>query len=629
MEKENNNLGKESIYEKIKESLDLIIASVGVLLGIFIIYLSLAFEIHQQDIGGTIVITSALYLLLRKRLLKASENFQFEPTRKFIYINNIIFFLSLSLSVWFLYNTLYSRPLIYFILVAVACASIALEILYSNNKKWAGLILIKILLIGITFYGGIYYEFPGDIYGVDTKFHNEITEQTIEYGHIVHGQPYSYFPIFHIFAASTSILTSLNVYNSIFLSMTFLYVFSVIFVFLIGQKLINKQAGFLAALMLVVGDYRNFFGSAPIPMSLGAVFFTMILYLLIVNTPNPSYKRIIAFFLLSILILTHTIAGFVMFAALISLFIWKNITNYLNNISVSKFTLLWSTAITFGVMLIAYWMHAFQSGGLSFFDQQLYVLNIALTQDVEFAVGAAEKVSYYVPTGIFEIFLIHLGYLIFLGMGIIGIYILLKDKNEFKVPLCLTMVVLFAITYGVSLFGIGVLLQSRWFTFIYVILAIVSAFGIFKLANLINKKFREIAVVTIIFLLSLIMITSPAGITILHPEEKRSAMASKTSELQGYATINRIFNGTYGSLGPGMISPDYNYSEDKGKLYVLMKDAFKYALVRTEVEIKGGAEVKRNTLFILRDELKIGLESNSNVAYDNGEFRGYVIKNNL
>ena len=67
------------------------------------------------------------------------------------------------------------------------------------------MILIKILLIGINLYGGIYYEFHGDIYGVDTRFHNAQTETYIEKGHITLDHPsftgtnaYYYFPIFHI-----------------------------------------------------------------------------------------------------------------------------------------------------------------------------------------------------------------------------------------------------------------------------------------------------------------------------------------------------------------------------------------------------------------------------------------------
>lgn len=178
-----------------------------------------------------------------------------------------------------------------------------------------------------------------------------------------------------------------------------------------------------------------------------------------------------------------------MLVVLISLLTWKNINNYLNNISTHKFTLLWSSTTAFGVMLFAYWMHAFEGpGDKSFFDQELYILYKALTQDAEFAVGAAEKVSYFVPITNLEIFLNHLGYLIFLGIGIIGTYIWLKNKDEFKFPLCLSMVVLFVIIYGFSLFGINAFLPPRWFSFVYILLALVSAFGVFKLSNLINKK---------------------------------------------------------------------------------------------------------------------------------------------
>jgi len=637
MKKENNDFKKEGIIKKLWEKLDVVIASGGVLLGLFIIYMSVVYEIHQYDIGGTIFIASALYILLRKKLLKASENFDFKPTWKFIYINNIVFFLIFSLSIWLLYTSLYSRSLIYFILVALACASIALEILYSNNKRLTGLILIKILLIGITLYGGLYYEFD-DVYGVDTRFHNAIVSETIAETYIPSGQSYSYFPIFHLLSSSTSILTSLNVYNSIFSSITFLFVLSVVFVFLIGQKLINSKAGLLAALMLVFGDYRIIFGAAPIPMTLGIVLFTIVLHLFIVNTPKPLYRRTIVFFLLIVLVLTHTIAGFVMLVTLISLFIWKNINNYLNNISISKFTLLWSVGIAFCVMLLTYWMYAFQCpAGLSFFDQEIYSLHTALTQDAEFATGTVEKVSPYISHSYFEYLLDDLGYLIFLGIGIIGTYIWIKTKDEFKVSFCFTMVVLFALLYGFALFGLRNILSTRWFSFVYVILALVSAYGIFKLVNLINKKEGIAILVIAIFLISFFMITSTVSNddNPLYNKEKAYRLGNKASELQGTATIHQIFNRTFKitaapervlfnvpcvPLDYNVTSLNYNFNKDIGEMYVLRKDAFKYHMV--EKLIRNGIGIP----VILDEEFKTRLEINSNKIYDNGEVWGYVIK---
>lgn len=615
----------------------IIIASGGVLLGIFIIYMSLAFEIHQQDIGGTILIASALYLLLRKRLLKASESFDFKPTRKFIHTNNIIFFLALSLSVWLLYTTLYSRSLIYFILVAVACASIALEILYSN-KRLSGLILIKILLIGITLYGGIYYEFPGDIVSVDTRFHNPITEQTMEYGHIIPEQAYSSFPIFHILAAQTSILTSMNVYDSLFWSTIFLVAFSIIFIFLLGQKLINTKAGLLAALMFVFADWTIGY-SIAIPMSLGFVFFTIILYLFVVSDPKPLLRRIAAFFLYIVLILTHTIAAFTLLVTTISLLVWKNINKYMNNLSVNKFTIFLGTAIIFGVILLSYWMYAFQCPSCSsFFD---YSVNALYTGLIKYSIYSGneelatvqEKVSNYVTSNYMEYLLDHLGYLIFLGIGIIGTYLWIKSKDEFKVPLSYTMVLLFAFIYGFSLVGITAIIPTRWFIFAYVILAIVSAYGLFKLINLINKRFATISFVIIIFLMSFFMITSTISNndSPLYYKEHTSLCAYKQSQLQGILTINKLFNGSYGSISPyiqgkvdpAILSVNYTFSKDKDKMYVIRKDAFIYPRLWTTALERAGAGA---TPYILDEEFKKRVELNSNEIYDNGEIWGYLIK---
>lgn len=126
-----NNSEKEGFPEKIKikDNLDLIIAAVGVLLGIFIIYLSLAYGIHQYDIGFVIFISSLLYLVFRKKLIESKDTIEFRASKRLILLNNIVFFTSIALSVWLLHSTLYYRPVSYFILIAKACASIALEIL--------------------------------------------------------------------------------------------------------------------------------------------------------------------------------------------------------------------------------------------------------------------------------------------------------------------------------------------------------------------------------------------------------------------------------------------------------------------------------------------------------------------
>ncbi|HII92055.1 MAG TPA: hypothetical protein HA262_07795 [Methanosarcina sp.] len=617
---------------------DTIFPLCGILLGIIIIILSWLYGIHQQDIAATIFFASLIYLLLKEKLLKGNEIFQLQTAGWLAYINNISFFFIISLNLWILYTNLYTRPLSYFILVAMACVSITFEILHSNEKTLeSGFILFKILVVGLLLYGGIYYEFA-DIYGVDTYLHNAEISIYIAAGHVVLDAPqgtfnaYYYFPIFHILASVTSILTGLNVYNSIFSSVTFPYIFSSVFVFLIGKKLVNSKVGLLAALMLVFGNYRITYGAAPIPMSLGSIFFVEILYLLLTNVSKPTYNKSIVIFLLAILALTHTIAAFIMLVTITSLYFWNKINSRLEGFNVTDSKIFLNTVGMFGVMLLAYWMYAIADPGRSsatFFDQIMSCFHHALTYDAEFATSVSEKVSPYVSTSYFEYLLDHLGYILFLGTGIVGTYTWAGDKNGSKSSLSLTMIVLFAALYGFSLMGMRTIIPSRWFIFAYVILALVSASGILRMATLIKNKFNVVTVLMIIFLMSFFMVTSTIsnGDNPLYNKLSSQRLGHTKSELQGAETIEKMCDGILTpsgetilkSIDPDMVSPDYSFTGDRGKLYVLDNDAFRIPIVLGKVSQGIYYPV------ILDYSFKVKFELNSSKIYNNGEVYGYLV----
>ncbi|AKB30499.1 hypothetical protein MSSIT_3780 [Methanosarcina siciliae T4/M] len=625
------NFEKLEFIKSIGRRADAIFPLCGFLLGCFVIYMSLSYRIHQQDIGGTILFASLTYILLKEKLLKGNEIFQLQVPKWSAYVNNIFFFFVFSFSLWILYTNLYIRPLSYFILTAFACVSITFDILHSNEKL-SGFVLFKILIIGLLLYGGIYYEFS-DIYGTDTHFHNGETSIYIERGHIVLDAPqgyfnsYYYFPIFHILTSVTSILTGLNVYDSIFSSITFPYTFSVVFIFLIGKKLVNSKVGLLAALILVFGDYRILFGAAPIPTSFGSVFFMEILYLFLVNASKPIYNKFIVIFLLVVLVLTHTIAAFIMFVTIISLYFWKKIKSYLEGFNSTDSKIFLNTIVMFGAMLIGYWLYAIsvpERSSATFLDYILSSLYHALTYDAEFATSVTEKVSPYVATSYSEYFLDHLGYLFFLGTGIIGTYVWLMDENVYKSSLSLTIVVLFALLYGFSLMGMRTIMPSRWFIFVYGILALVSASGIFRMANLIENKLNIVTILTIIFLMSFFMVTSTIsnGDNPLYNEKSSQRLGHKASEINGIETIGRIYNGTINPIDLNMVSLGYSFIEDRGKLYVLNKEAFRIPVVSKKINPGIINSV------ILDDSFKARFESNGSKIYNNGEIWGYLFNSN-
>ncbi|CEG13779.1 membrane hypothetical protein [groundwater metagenome] len=227
----------------------------------------------------------------------------------------------------------------------------------------------------------------------------------------------------------------------------------------------------------------------------------------------------------------------------------------------------------------------------------------------------------------------------------VGTYIWLRSKDGFKMPLCITMVFMFAVVYGFPMFKVQSMLPERWWAFIYITTCLVFAYALFKLANLINKKFRMPIVISIIFLTCLLMVTSSHSNKdnpIFYPKSTVGS-AYKSSELNGMETIHQIFNkdhpqqyiiprfygqttiyqifnGTYSALSPNILFPDYNFSADEGKLYVIAKNAFEVSMFHRKLY------VKKYENYILNDEFKIRLEANSNEIYDNGEIWGYAIK---
>lgn len=422
------------------------------------------------------------------------------------------------------------------------------------------MILFKILLVGIISSAGIYYEFDG-IYRVDTLFHNGQTEISAERGHITQEAPRGYrnvyysFPIFHLLAAETSILTSLDVHSSIFASVGFLFLFSVVFIFLF------------------------------------------------------------------VVMLTHTLASLILLVILTMVFVGGKINSYLHSYKLE--TSIKSVTVTsFLVMLFGYWMHAFQSQSTSTFEYMIYAIYSGLTVDMEFA--DISDISVYVSSNYFEYVLDKFGYILFLFFGIVGCYIWLRDREDkYKLPFVLSMVVLFVIIYGLSLFSVRCGIPGRWFPFAYMLLAIVSALGIFKFTNIINNNvIKNMFIVTLIFIISFFMITSTTSNkdSPLYNKEHTTKVWTTTSDIYGSKTINTIFNGTLKTPNLNTISPEYNISEDVGNLYVLKESDFKYP-----VSIYNRS-TERAIGVMLNEAIKTKISTNGNEIYDNGEVLGYLIK---
>ena len=220
--------------------LDVLFGVLGIFIGTLVIYLSYTMNLRQQDIGFAILIPCLIYLTLRWKLIAPTHDY-FIPTKSITLLLNIIFLFAFTASIILLRLNLYYRPPLYFILVSIACAAIAVEIFYSNEKPQVWSVITKILLISLSVRAGIFYNFPA-LMGADIWGHMTYIQAIIDNGMIlrnVESIPYSFkycdYPIFHLIITITQILTHTTLKNSLFLSIGFFAVVSTIFIYLIGK----------------------------------------------------------------------------------------------------------------------------------------------------------------------------------------------------------------------------------------------------------------------------------------------------------------------------------------------------------------------------------------------------------
>ena len=265
-------------------ALDKVVAVLLLCLGTVFIVWSISLKHYYVLMPGSFLVASLLYLLLRQRVSAGALLPRFKTGCKFGLVSHIIFVVCLCLSIWLVWHNLYYRPPLYFALLVVAAASIIWDILSADQTKRSHTFvpLLKMIVLSLSVYAGMYYQFPG-INGVDPWLHNEWIQETLNLGHITQGQfvgnnYYFLLPIFHLAVSTTQILTGLSTYSSAFVAVGFLVAASCLFVFLIGSRLVNRQAGMLAALIVPLASQSIEFGTMIIPMSLGFCFFIAILY---------------------------------------------------------------------------------------------------------------------------------------------------------------------------------------------------------------------------------------------------------------------------------------------------------------------------------------------------------------
>ncbi len=518
-------------FTKLVEKLDIIFCFGMLFTGLVILYLSYKSGIEQYGLGLAFSLGLIAYYLLKKKVDFKNINIDciYNQDEKInstsFLITNIVFWICFTLSIAILYNIEYIRPPLYFILVTLAFFAIFLEIFnIKNNGKCIYFIIFKILLISLSFRVGRYYSFA-TISGSDIHFHLMFAKSIIANGRImdINADKYFYTPFWHVFEAINSIILTVNLKDTLFISLVAASALIIsLFTYLIAKKLFNVKIGLIAVLFVNIADMLFVATVTGInPGTLVLIFFIITMFCLI-QTKN---RLIYSFFIILLIfesIITHQLSTFVFFNAMvifaISEFLYLQFHNKLTVVKKSHYIA--STSITlisiFFISMIFYWMNMSLGSG-SFFDNMINRLHHTFTDMFSEYAGRGEPPStVYVNMlsnyGIISNLMYNLGYIILFGLAIIGILMLLNRKYGSRITfqyICAS-IFLFGLIYPGTYIGLDqLLIPHRFLPFLELFLIIFAAFSVYLIFEIKIIKWNKIYTSVIVLFLIFFMITTP------------------------------------------------------------------------------------------------------------------------
>jgi len=397
--------------------------------------------------------------------------------------------------------------------------------------------------------GGIFFEFPGLV--APDRFHIILTEYIRENGHVIPEDyrmewlpiditGYRSIPAMNIIVCIYGLITSITSYKEcLFLSIGIFEISSLLFVFLISKKLLDSpELSLFATLLIGMSNWYIVWGFFLVPQSLGLSIFPLIVFL-ILHKKKSIYYTFLWMFIYIFLILSHTVSPFITAIMIVFFFIgellyYKPLRGHITSEAKSIGSIIPLFSL---VSLITYWM--FFS---NFFTERVISFRANILR-----VGGRIMTLYPYKNYIHYEY-DNLGIYILYYLAILSCLCWLNERKR-KYPKFIIMTGaggLICILYGLWIFNLQTLLPERWFPFVFILLAALSAEGLELLTKNVKQKYRPILVSLLIFFFTFFMITS-GDANVDSPiigKEDVVRYYYLESEVQAVNTINEFFRGT-------------------------------------------------------------------------------------
>jgi hypothetical protein len=521
------------IHNKLLSEIDKYLAIAALLVSI-VLTLLLALTIRKYtEVGITIFLACLVYLLIRRYLkppiaLSLSQlKFSSATHKEFSIIFFALFIFNILTII--LRTELYSRPIVYFVSLSLMTVLVAAEILLvPSPRASSNSVLIKIAFIALNLIWIPQIINPG-LTGVDVWWHQMFTTQIIESSGIPDGYAYSQLPIMHLIIAISSMVSGLDYKYSTMLSVSFLQLIGLLFVFLLGRQILGRKVGLLATLILAVGVEWIPWGVGVVPTALAAVLVIALVYL--VFKPREKHPLIFMSFiivLLGLLILTHTVTSLCM--AILLLVFW-----FAFKLQKRVFSIQMPSPVSLTLCLIcivamfAWW--TFASGSI---NSLAGAIRWGFRVDT---LTTSTSTVQYTQTVPYSEYLLNLtGFLLFYLFSIIGAFYMLSRKfgNRDSTVLVLGGISLVILGFIGLPLGLSAFLSHRWWFYSYFIMAIPAAIGILSISQWVKNGMVKLSItIVLVLIVSFLSITAPTA-------NKDSPLYSKNSDARAAFSYSQL-----------------------------------------------------------------------------------------
>jgi hypothetical protein len=520
---------------RLSDDVDKVAALAGIVLSaLLLIYEFVSFSKNPNIILVAALIAALCAIWLRMRNLDSLKNVELPSNEKLFWLTSGFFFVFFGCSVLSLHlrPQVYVRPIEYFIFTALMASAVAAEVLTSiSNRTYRFVILAQSAIVGLSLQVSELIIFP-NVVGIDPWTHEWFVSQTIQLGHVAAGAQYTTLPMFPLYAASTSLLSSLDYKLSVMLSVGLsLIVVGVLLVYVIGKSLISEKVGLLGALVFAIANNVIWLGYWTIPNTLGAIYVLIGIYLIIQLKGREAASHLaLLLIVMGSLVLTHTISALALalalFSGLLGILLYRRFYGRETHTYLS-----WTMAGIFAVVMLLWWTYG--SGSLAGL--------VDLLQNFELAPMRAAANAAIVDQVLSERIFNFAGSYSFVALSLIGCFYMVSKKFGNARTFMFVFMALPATFLAYSSFSGVYLLSERWIAFAQMFLAIPLALTLMLFAKLVRgSRTRSVFLGVIVFCLSLFLILSPVANVdnrILTPNTKRASLT--TSELQAISKLTQ------------------------------------------------------------------------------------------